>query len=189
MSAGIKLISKPNNLTSRIRALADQLQSEKFYSQLASAAKTAIVSRTLQGTDEHGRPFTPYVARPAYIPVRNRPAGYPKPGGGIETKGKRSVLFLTGWQGYKLSVGRPAWPQLSMSNKMLGSITWRATRTDATLFFADAFSQAKAHGHQFGTNNLPKRAFFGLGDAKSAQDVLEQAREQLVGYLKSEGLA
>jgi hypothetical protein len=90
-------------------------------------------------------------------------------------------MVFPNYAGYKGALGFPTFVQLSISNKMLNDIQARVHNPNTVeLFFFDALSKAKAHGHVTGGNDLPVRDFFGIGNIKDEKElVLELAR-----YLK-----
>ena len=90
-------------------------------------------------------------------------------------------MVFPNYAGYKGALGFPTFVQLSISNKMLNDIQTKVRNPNQVeMFFFDALSKAKAHGHVTGANDLPVRDFFGVGNAKDTKELnLELAR-----YLK-----
>lgn len=149
-------------------------------------ARSLIFMRTLQGRDMHGAAFQTYSTRRYYAPLGDkRPEGYPKPKGGRSTHKKnkkrklKSMVFEHGYGQYKTGIGRPAFPNLSVSGQMLGDMATRVISSrKGEIFFTSRQSAAKAHGHHTGAA-LPERKFFGL-----TLDNVDRLRAELLETIK-----
>ena len=146
---------------------------------LARKGKALIQTRTTLGLDSSGKPFTAYSTKKYYAPKERRPPGYPKPSGGRDTregsgKDMKTMVFDTGYAGYKSGIGRGSKPQLNVSGKMLGAISIAEVSPKvAVLYFAGREEAAKAHGHHFGTV-VPKRPFFDLDSFKNRKEMNDE---------------
>lgn len=71
---------------------------------------------------------------------------------------------------------------LNMTGNMLASITHNVRGNTVTILLRAAKENAKAHGHYFGTKNLPRRKFFGI-DAKMKKAIIQNLKNWVArGY-------
>ena len=83
---------------------------------------------------------------------------------GIDKKGSSFVAYS---KSYKSSTvfdiyGKSKQVNLTLTGSMLSSVDSIISREKIIIYFNDDEDAAKAHGHINGSNNLPKRDFFGL---------------------------
>ncbi len=151
---------------------------------LAGKGKALIQARTAEGLGTGNRPFAGYSTKRYYAPIAKRTPGYPKPSGGRDAhirtgKPLKTMVFDSGYAGYKSGIGRGSAPQLSVSGKMLGAISIAEVHArTAILYFAGREEAAKAHGHHFGTT-VPKREFFDLSDYKNQEEMEDELVRQV----------
>jgi hypothetical protein len=174
MKSGI--IVHKDKASRALRLLKAGVRSEKAMAEILGEARSLIEDRTLAGKDMHGGSFEGYSSQKYYAPIENRPAGYPSPSGGEETKAGKSRKYSGGYGQYHAAQGWGTVVSLSASNAMLGDLaTAVINKGKGYIYFTTRQSAAKAHGHHFGANNLPKREFFGLSFTN-----IDELRENLV---------
>ncbi len=118
----------------RVRAAITPLFSDRSFKQeFGKRIIDEIVKRTESGVDKNGSSFTPY-----------------------SDSYKKSTIF-------KIYKGSKRTPDLHLSGEMLADMDiLKMTKTSVTIGFPGSEQEAKAHGHINGSNNLPRRDFFGL---------------------------
>ena len=152
-----------DDITPALKNLFRSLQSKPNMQLVANTAKAIITNRVLSGQSLNGGSFKPYSKKPYSAPVDSRAPGVPAPTGGRNTHKKtgrklKTMIFEGGYGQYKSAIGRGANPQLSLTNKMLGTMQVSViSAKKAVIFFAGQLSNAKAHGLHYG-----KFPFFGL---------------------------
>lgn len=80
---------------------------------------------------------------------------------GRDAKGRRFVKYSNNYLKYKTSRGDPK-VNLNDKGQMLSSISIKSKTNRAELFFSKTKEALKAHGHNTGSGNAPKRRFFGI---------------------------
>ena len=87
---------------------------------------------------------------------------------GMDSKGKMFAEYAPRSKFFRQRNGRPTDKvDLTFKGHMLGSISTKATASEATIFFADKTQNDKAFWHHYGTKKMPAREFFAL----SADDI------------------
>lgn len=193
MSTGIEVVK--DTVSGGLSKLKVDLSSEKSIYETCEMAKALISTRTLSGKDVNDSEFAGYSTKRYYAPVENRPEGYPKPAGGRSfylknpKKPLKTMAFDAGYGQYKVGIGRPSTPQLSISGQMLADMaTTVANPREGELYFTSRNSAAKAHGHVTGGNALPVRDFFGINETNVDQ-LAGKLATLLTGYIAKAGLA